>query len=204
MADKQSWTPYGLEAIRVRHLRRRRIVGALLLALLALVVLLVTGSGTTSKTQILENGRDVSADSNQISIDLPDQTPPKDGPVTVSLSPGRVTLADTSQQGPASTITRADVPAFAGAPALNWNYYLLLYGPWVLLGLAAWALAKRRGKHDEVNYGVYKGSMPLETISAHARDRIFTSREAPASVFGRRREDHLPREVLRVPQEDDG
>jgi hypothetical protein len=202
MPDPEPWTPYGLEAIRVRHLRRRRILAAAVLALLAILIVAVTGAGTTSRTSILSNGQEVGG-GNDISIDLPTDTKPKDGPVTVSLTPGRVSLADTSQSAPASTITRADVPTFSGAPALNWNYYLVLYGPWVLLALAAFALAKRRGKHDEVNYGVYKGSLPLEMISAHARHQVITSREAKTSVFGKRREDHLPHHVLRVAQEDD-
>jgi hypothetical protein len=201
MADPERWTPYGLEAIRARHLRRRRVIAALLLALAALLILYLTGTGTTSRTSILANGQEVG--SNDISIDIPPDEKPKDGPVTVSLTPGRVSLADTSQSAPASTITRADVPAFGGAPALNWNYYLLLYGPWALLGLAILALAKRRGKHDEVNYGVYKGALPLEMISSHARDQVFTQREAKTSLFGKAREDHLPQHVLRVAQEDD-
>lgn len=198
MADQDAWTPYGLEAIRVRHVRRRRLWAALALALLALLIFAMTGTTTTSRLSILANGQEVGG--NQISIDVPPEDQPKNGPVTVSLSPGRVTLADTSQSGPASSVTRANVPQFSGAAPLNWNYYLLLYGPWVLLALAALALAKRRGKHDEINYGVYKGALPLEMISAHARDQIYTSRHAKTSVFGKRREDHLPTHVL-VPQE---
>ncbi|GEM_PF-6226836 len=202
MADPESWTPYGLEAIRVRHLRRRRIIAAIVLGLVALLILAFTGTTSNRQTQIFQNGQQV-GDGNQISIDVPDQSKPKDGPVTVALSPGRITLADTSQQAPASSITRADVPGFSGAAALNWNYYLILYGPWALLGLAAFLLAKRRGKHDEINYGVYKGSMPLEMISAQARHHVFTTRHAKTSVFGKRREDHVPGHAVRVPQEGD-
>jgi hypothetical protein len=199
----ETWTPYGLEAIRARHVRRRRLLTALILAGVALLALALTTTGTQSSVQILHNGQVVSDNGNQISIDLPDQQPPKDGPVTVSLTPGRVTLADTAAPAQGPQISRADVPVFSGAPALNWNYYLLVYGPWALLALALIVLAKRRGKHDEVNFGVFKGSMPLEMISAHARDQVFTTREAKQSVFGKRREDHLPSPVLRVPQEGD-
>lgn len=202
MAPQESWTPYGLEAIRIRHLRRRRILATLLLVAAMLVILLTIDSGTRTLPEIFANGNKVSSGNNQIQIDLPDEQKPKNGPVTVAISPGRVTLADTQQSGPESTVQRTSLPTLDRGNALNWNYYLLLYGPWALLGLALLFLAKRKSTAHEVNYGVYKGSMPLEMISAAARDRVFTTREAKTSLFGRRAEDHVP-VATRVPQEGD-
>lgn len=201
MANPDAWTPYGLEAIRVRHIRRRRVWLGLALALAALLILALTGTSSSKQLDIFANGNRVGgSNSNQINIDFPEQEQASNK-VTVEVSPGRVTLADTGQPAQGEQVQRAQIPSFSGAAPLNWNYYLILYGPWVLLALAALALAKRRGKHDEINYGVYKGAMPLEMISAHARDQVYTSREAKTSVFGKRREDHLPDHVLRVPQE---
>src|SRR5581483_4161333 len=142
-------------------------------------------------------------DNSQISIDFDTSQKPKEGPVTVAISPGRVTLADTSQPAAAPQVSRAALPPFTTGDALNCNDYLVLYGPCALLGLALLFLAKRKGKSHEINYGVYKGSMPLEMISSAAREQIFTTREARESIFGKRAEDHLPERVVRVPQEGD-
>lgn len=194
MSDKSAWTPYGLEAIRIGHLRRRRLLGALFALGLALAWLIMFQSTTSSDLSISVNGKDASS----ISLDIPEEEP-KDRPVTVALQPGRVTRADTTTNGePTSVVQRTAAPTFDRAAPLNWNYYVLLYGPYVLLGLALLLLARRRGKHDEVNYGVYKGSMPLEMISASAAREVFTTRHARASVFGKRRSDHLPPEMAGV------
>lgn len=194
MADKKSaWTPYGLEAIRVAHLRRRRLLALLLVAGLVLVWLTLFDTTTTKELQLQVNGREGSS----ISIDTSDaDEKKKDGPVTVGLSPGRVTRADTAGpavQGP--QVSRANVPTFDRASPYNWGYYLLSYGPWVLIGLAAWFLAKRKPK-DEVNYGIYKGAMPLEMITAAAAEKVLTTRMAEGSVFGKGRSCYLPAEVM--------
>jgi hypothetical protein len=206
MAPQESWTPYGLEAIRIRHLRRRRFALFAILILASLIITTLVSSGANKTTQIFSNGKLASeqgGDNSQISINFDTAQKPKDGPVTVAISPGRVTLADTSQAAQAPAVTRAALPPFSTGDALNWNYYLLLYGPWALLGLALLFLAKRKGKSHEINYGVFKGAMPLEMISSAARGQIFTTREARQSLFGKRAEDHLPEHVVRVPQEGD-
>jgi hypothetical protein len=197
VADDASWTPYGLEAIRVQHARRRRRIAALALIAAALLLLVIFRPGTTDRLSVSVNGQEVGGD--QFSIDVPQDQKPKDGPVTVSISPGRVTLASADQgASTAPQVSRANVPAFSTAPPIRWSYYLLVYGPWLLLALALWMLAKRRGKHDEVNFGVHKGAMPLEMISAHARDQVHTKRHAKVSIFGKRREDYLPDHIAKA------
>jgi hypothetical protein len=193
MSAKSEWTPYGLEAIRIAHLRRRRILGILLLLGVGALLLLLLDTTTTSQLDISVNGRS----GNGISLDLPDEQP-RDGPVTVSLSPGKVTRAEAGSAAPESTVTRSNAPSFQRAPAYDFGNLALLALPWVLLGLAVWFLAARRGRHDEVNYGIYKGSMPLEMITASASRQVFTRRHARHSLFGRRRADHLPPEAIHV------
>lgn len=200
-AQNEAWTPYGLEAIRIAHLRRRRILtGILVLGLLGLW-LLILDTTTSTQLSISVNGKEASG----INIDLPNEQPRNDK-VTVAVDPGRVTQATTTGQLPTSTVQRTDVPTFDRGNPLNWSYFVLVYGPYVLLGLALYLLAKRRGKHDQVNYGIYKGAMPLELISKTAERQIFTTRHAKISIFGKRRADYLPPEILqieRVPQEGD-
>lgn len=193
MSAKSPWTPYGLEAIRTAHLRRRRFLALATVLGLALLWLMMFTSTTSNELSIQVNGKE----QNRIELDIPEEDP-DDGPVSVEINPGRVTRAETTNTGTGSTIQRANVPAYDRAAPLNWSYYVLLYGPYVLIGLALYLLAQRRGKHDEINYGIYKGSMPLEMISAAATQDIFTTREKRASIFGKRRGDYLPPEVRRV------
>lgn len=202
MATKDGWTPYGLEAIRIRHIRRRRLLSLLMILALVGLWFVMFENTTTTTTEIFANGKRAG---NGIQIDEPEQ-PKEKGPVTVSLSPGRVTRADTSEQVGGSSITRPNAPVIERAAPYNWTAYLLLYGPFVLLGLAAWFLGKRQGPHDEVNFGIYKGAMPLELITASARAHVITRREARGSIFGKTPRDHLPAELItieRVPQEGD-
>lgn len=200
MPGQTPWTPYGLEAIRIAYLRRRRILAGLAAVGIIGIWLLMFTQTTSTQLSISVNGEEQSG----IEIEIPDSEPRKQGPVTVAINPGRVTRADTAQaSGPTSTIQRTELPQYDRGAPLNWNYYVLLYGPYALLGAAAWFLAKRRGKHDEVNYGVYKGAMPLEMITKSAERQVFTTRWTRASIFGKRRGDYLPAEVLAARSRDE-
>ena len=199
--ERSGWTPYGLEAIRIRHLRRRRILAILAALVLAGFWSWMFDETTTTEQEIFANGKKAG---NGIQLDVT-QPERKDGPVTVSLSPGRVTRADTADDASPQSISRPDAPVLARAPAYNWTAYLVLYGPFALLALALYLLGKRRPQ-DEVNFGIYKGAMPLEMITASASRHVLTRKEARESLFGKSRRDHLPAEmrvVERVEQEDD-
>lgn len=183
------WSPYALEGIRMAHLRRKRIRGILLLLALLGFWAWMFEETTTREQSIFVNGREAQSG---IQIETPDETERQDH-VTVSLSPGRVTRAEAGSDGaPESTIQRSDQPAASRAPPVPWFYYLYKMGPWLLVGLGAYLLTRRRGKLDEVNYGVYKGSMPYEMITAAGQRAVFTRRAAHESVFGKRRGDHIP------------
>lgn len=202
MSAKESWTPYGLEGIRVSYLRRRRILSLLIALGLAGVWAFMFDSTTVTQQDIFVNGRR----QGTIEIEEP-EAPREDGPVTVAIQPGRVTRAE-SGDGPAEEGERSRTlaPSFERAPPISYSYYAIIYGPFVLLGLALYFLAKKRGKHDQVNFGIYKGAMPLELVSASMVDQVFTAKMAHVGLFGKRRADYLPDEVLRierVPQEGD-
>ncbi len=201
MAKKTAWTPYGLEAIRIAHLRRRRLLGILLG--LGVAVLWLSFFSTT-----VERDLQVTTDQggNEISIDVSGaQQKPKDDKITVSIAPGRVTRAETgSGAAQDAPITRFAAPTFDRAAPIPWTYYLLQFGPFLLLALAVWLMRHR--KTNEINYGIYKGALPLEMISAGAANHIFTTRHATSNIFGKRRVDFLPSEMVgveRVPQEED-
>lgn len=192
MSRKNEWTPYGLEAIRIAHLRRRRLFGIAAIVGFTLLLFLVSEPEVETEIDISVNGNR----GNGISLDLPEDEAPKNGPVTVSLSPGRVTRAEAGAGASTeSSVQRNAAPTFARAPAYDFSGLILFIAPWALIAAAGWLLAKKRGKHDEVNYGVYKGAMPLEMITASASRQVLTRRHARVSLFGRRRADHLPAEV---------
>lgn len=193
MANRDEWTPYGLEAIRIRHLRRRRLFALLLALGLAGLWALMFDTTTTTQQEIFANGNRA----NGISFDVPEQEK-RDGPVTVSISPGRVTRADTGGEAPQEQVQRPGMVAFEGDRPYDWMFYVLMYGPWLLLAAGLWFLGARKGKHDEVNYGVYKGAMPLELVTASASEHVVTKRWAKTSVFGKKRGEYLTPELARV------
>lgn len=187
MAD--DWTPYALEKHRIRHLRRRRLVAILAAIAMLLLVSALFSVSTDRQTRISTNGRDTGS----IEIQDVDLDKSKDDHITVEVQPGRVSRVEAGTDSQAPQVSRAQAPQLSRAAPYNWSFYLLLYGPYVLVGLLLWLLAKRRSRHDEVNYGVYKGAMPLELLTASHRDAVFTRKLTESSVFGKKRHDHLPR-----------
>lgn len=193
MSAKETWTPYGLEAIRVSYLRRRRILALIIALGLAGIWAFMFETTTTTSQEIFVNGRR----QGSIEIDTPEQER-NDGPVTVPISPGRVTRADSGSAPQTQETPRTSAPVYDRAPAIKYSVYVILYGPYVLLAAALYFLAKKRGKHDEVNYGIYKGALPLEMVSAAMVNEVFTTKQAHTGLFGKRRADYLPDEVLRI------
>ncbi|HWH08806.1 MAG TPA: hypothetical protein VNX21_06365 [Candidatus Thermoplasmatota archaeon] len=191
MSRKDEWTPYGLEAIRQAHLKRRRILGALAaLGVLALALLAVETTSTT-RLSISANGNEVT---DSVSIPEPDKPKGQDY-VTIALEPGKVSRVESGNDPTPPQVERAAAPQAVRASPYPWKLWALQALPWLLAGLVAYLLAARRGKHDEINYGVYKGAMPLEMVTAHHERLVFTKRWARSSVFGKRRGDYLPPEV---------
>jgi len=204
---EESWTPYALEPIRIQYLRRRLILAILaIIALLLLAYLLYNYTTTTQKgIQLCRNGDESSCQNGRgsgIQIDEPSKGAPPRDHVTVGLTPGEVTRVDTGQDPGAPGTSRAQLPTFDRAQPYDWLQYLMAYGPYLLVILAAYWLTKRRGKYDEINFGIYKGAMPLEMITASHDKVVFTRNFAKSSVFGKGRMDHLPTEVIRVHSEE--
>lgn len=190
MSAKEAWTPYGLEAIRVTYLRRRRILSLLIALGLAGVWAFMFETTTTSSQEIYVNGKKAGG----IELDVPNQER-NDGPVTVEISPGRVTSAATGGSTGTDETPRTFAPTFTREPPINYTAYAIIYGPYLLLAAALYFLSKKRGKHDQVNFGIYKGAMPIEMISHSMAAQIFTSKKAKTGLFGKRRADYLPEEI---------
>ena len=192
MAGKQDeWTPYGLEAIRQAHLRRRRVLGALAALCVLGLALVMVQTTTTTSLRLSANGNDVT---DGVIIPEPDE-PEQEDHVTVALQPGKVSRVESGNDPTPPQVERTSAPQAVRATPYPWKLWALKALPWLLAGVVAWLLAARRGKHDEVNYGVYKGALPLEMLTAQHERVVFTKRFARSSVFGKRRQDYLPPEV---------
>lgn len=171
---------YALEHHRMRYLWRRRVLVILLSALAA-------GTWSTLLLSTIEEQRRVSVFGGEGSqVEIPVPTPQEDKPVTVEIQPGRVVrIPDPIRE----TRTEPDNPFAPYLPGLgvriNWLLVILNIG--VPFGLIAWG-AKRgwlacEARAREVNFGVFKGSMPYE---AHAARREVFRHSAPRKPLFRR------------------
>lgn len=187
MTERDGWTPYPHEGLRVHRLWRKRILIGLILAGLFLVWALSLGVTSDTEEEVQVYG----GDGNQVSVQKPEEE--DRGPVaTVTLSPGEtarmnepldVTREDTQRQG-----TGAGVPERPdGIPFLG---LLLLLGPFIAAVLAYRHLANQ-GDVTQANYGIYKGPMPYEMITSHHTDLVHTGEHVEANPFGKSRRDYL-------------
>lgn len=182
------WSPYGLEVHRVALLQRRQrlLAAALLLGGLALLALLATTIQQSDDITTFGSG------GNSVNIDLPTDRPrPK--PTTLTVSPGRTSVLNQPIQ-PELRPARDNTAVPVVSDGLNLWPLLTSLAPVVLGGLYLWWLGRKRllGPIEQVNFGVYKGAMPLEMHSAVHKGYIFTRAQARAHLFGRRSADFLP------------
>lgn len=194
----EEWTPYGLEAIRGRLLWRKRILALVLFFVLAIVVLIALALLSTPTVTTTEISLAGSGDDGTIQVDVPDAGAMLSKPIRVSLSPGGVTLVGPDgATAPGDRLSKAstDYPHIRDADPFN---FLGLMFPWGLLLLLAYLMyAAGKGASNpssEVNFGIYKGAMPLEMMTASYSHLVRTQRLASGSLFGKERADHVDTE----------
>lgn len=173
------WSPYALERYRVT---KTRGPSRWLLALLALLVLGWLTLNFFAGDSSVQVG---TGDSGSVAVTAPnDPGPPK---ATVKIQPGKVTELDApveagSQGSQAQQIsTERPYPIIGG---------LLLIAPLLLIPWFARRLIARPSK-VELNFGVYKGAMPLEMISASQREILFSRGVVENPLFGKTRGDYV-------------
>lgn len=184
------WTPYGLEAFRQSQLRRRRLT-ILVLALavaVAYIGFLQFGISSESSVTLQTIGGDGG------SIEIEDPRPERAEPdATLAITPGELNFPESSIQtsdgdsGPA-----APEGGQPGVQPIHWPVFLVRWGIPLGLLLVGYLVGRGRGEAEEVNYGVYKGALPMETISARYSHLVETSRATYQDPFGKRRPDYVP------------
>ncbi len=196
---KPDWTPYAHEAARHALIRKRRGV-------IAAIAILIAGAwfGWTTFTAG-ESSVNVGTAGGGSQIEFDESSRPEEKPVTVGISPGGTAVMDTAldTSGGAAPQSPPQRPRNLLDEPYSFTNLIVMYGP--ILGALYFAfrfLRARPGKLDELNFGIYKGSLPLEMLTASNRDYVFTSGYVDESIFGKGKGDYVqeadstPRRVL--------
>lgn len=171
----------------MRLLWRKRILLALILGLVFLLWALSLGVTTETEEQLTVFG----GDGSSVTVTRPEnqQVEPS---ARVTLRPGEtarlddpLTLRDGETQPGDQGAQLPEQPK--GIPFLG---LLLLLGPFVL-ALLLWRYLANQGTSTEVNYGIYKGAMPFELISASHKHLVLTGKKVEQNPFGRVQTDYL-------------
>lgn len=185
--ESNVWTPYPHEDVRVQLLWRKRIILAVILGLLFLLWALSLNVTTDTEEQLTVYG----GDGSSVTVDRPDDSSTQPA-ASVTLTPGEtarldddLTLEDESSQSGQRSGQIPDQPE--GIPFLG---LLLLLGPFIL-ALLLWRYLANQGASTEVNYGVYKGALPLELVTATHSDLVLTGKRVEHNPFGKGRTDYL-------------
>lgn len=187
MSERAEWTPYPHEPLRVQLLWRKRIVLALILGIVFLFWALSLGVTTDTQEQLTVYG----GDGDSVTIERPEDSDTQPA-ATVTLRPGETARLDEDL-----TLSEGDrEPGGQGGqipeqpPGIPFLGLLLLIGPFILAYLL-WRHLGNQGASTEVNYGVYKGAMPLEMITSSHSNLVLTGRQVDQNPFGKERTDYL-------------
>lgn len=193
MSDDDGWSPYGLEAYRQSHLWRRRLAVVAVALVVAVAYVAVLQFGTDTDTVISTIGR---GDGDTLTFEQPESGPPEPD-ATITLEPGELTVPDQSIQTDIEEPGDAPV-APSGQPGvepIDWTGVLLRWGiplALILVGFLVGRVWGRASESERVNYGVYKGALPMETISARYNHLVETTRATYEHPFGKRRSHYVP------------
>lgn len=199
MPEDNQWTPYPHEEVRVQLLWRKRLLLALLIG--GLFAFWATSLGVSVDTDQEVDIIGEEGDTAQIERSEEEEEEPV---ATVTLRPGEtarmeeeMTLGDEPQP---TAPTGPRVPERPeGIPFLG---IFLLLGPF-LASIAAWRYLQEEVTTTEANYGIYKGALPLETITADHAGLVRTGKHVQHNPFGKRRNDYL-RDALNDPAREHG
>lgn len=185
--ESNVWTPYPHEDVRVQLLWRKRIILAVILGLLFLLWALSLNVTTDTEEQLTVYG----GDGSSVTVEQPDDSSTQPA-ASLTLRPGEtarldedLTLEDDETQPGQRGGGIPDQPD--GIPFLG---LLLLIGPFIL-ALLLWRYLANQGASTEVNYGVYKGALPLELVTATHSNLVLTGKRVEHNPFGKGRTDYL-------------
>ncbi len=198
MPEDDQWTPYPHEPVRVSLLWRKRLILGLLIGGLFAFWAASLGADLEFDSEVDIIGED--GDTVQVEQSEEDEEPL----ATVTLSPGETaTMDDDLELGDADAPVAPTGPLIPERPpGIPFLGLLLLLGPF-LAALSAWRYLQDQSTSTEANYGIYKGALPLEAITAQHAGLVRTGREVEDNPFGKRRNDYL-RDALNDPAREHG
>lgn len=198
MPEDDPWTPYPHEGVRVSLLWRKRLILGLIVG--ALFAFWATSLGVTTDTD--EDVNIIGEDGDDISVERSEDD--DNEPIaSVTLQPG-----ETARMDEDLTLGEQEPPPRMGTPApdppdgIPFLGILLLLGPF-LAALYAWRYLADQRTSNVVNYGIFKGPMPLEMVTASHATLVQTGREVERNPFGKARGDYL-RDALNDPAREHG
>ncbi len=197
MPEDDQWTPYAHEPTRVALLWRKRLILALLVG--ALFAFWATNLGVTLDTE--EQLDILGEDGDSVTIEREEREEPV---ASVTLTPGQTArLEEDLELGDPEPVTAPTGPQIPERPpGIPFMGLLLLFGPFIA-ALAAWRYLKDDATGTEANYGIYKGALPLELLTAQHAGLVRTGQEVEQNPFGKHRNDYL-RDALNDPAREHG
>lgn len=189
MPASDEWTPYPHEEVRVRLLWRKRILLALLVGTLFLAWALSLGVQTETTEELDIYG----GDGSNIQVNRPDDPDRNRPAASVTLRPGETARLEEDvnlDEQPQRQGEPSGAPVPERPSGIPFGGLLLLLLPF-LAAVAAWRYLDAEGTSTESNYGIYKGPMPLEMVTATHADHVVTSELVDRNPFGKARTDYL-------------
>jgi hypothetical protein len=185
--ESDDWSSYLHEPYRIRRLRRKQIVIAAIAVLLiaAWLLYLFFQVGTDTSIQIFGSG----ANSTNRVASAPgaigenatvNQTPPF---VSITVNPGYTVAANfTQEQASSEKPTSQDNNQEQDSGRIYWENIVI---PLLPIAVILFAGIKIAGlMKSEVNFGVYKGAMPLE-MHTTKKKLVFNNELQKTNVFGK-------------------
>jgi hypothetical protein len=196
--EDDPWTPYPHEEVRVGLLWRKRLILAAIVGGLFLFWAMSLGIDTTES----ENEVDIlGEEGDEVEVERSEQ---QNEPVaSVTLQPGETANLDEDLD-----LGQQEQPPQLGTPppqpqdGIPFTGLLLLLGPF-LAAYYAWRYLQDRTTSTVANYGVFKGPLPLEMVTASHASMVRTGREVERNPFGKARGDYL-RDALNDPSRERG
>lgn len=166
---------------------RKRILLALILGTVFAIWALSLSVTTDTSEELTVFG----GDGSSVTVERPEDER-REPALSVTLRPGETARVDedltlTDQETTPGQRGTPIPERPAGTPFFG---LLLLLGPF-LLALFLWRYLGTRGASTEVNYGIYKGLMPLELVTATHAKLVLTGTRVDQNPFGKARTDYL-------------
>lgn len=186
-----AWSPYLHEPYRIRRLRRKQIILAAIAMLLIIAWLLYLFSqmGTNTNIQIFgSTGGSAKASSIPGAVGENSSFSQTPQIVTITVNPGYTVAANFTD--PRISTERLQAPPIQQERDKGKIYWINIAIPLLPIAVVLFSAVKIIGfVKSEVNFGIYKGAMPLE-LHTTKKKLVFNNELQKTNVFGKDRSEY--------------